>query len=256
MAAFDLEEEVTGEGEPLLILHGLFGSGRNWGLIARKLADIRRVHALDLRNHGSSPWSSEMTYPVMAEDVALTMDALGIEAADILGHSMGGKAAMALALAHPEMVRRLIVVDIAPVSYKRDAYPGFIQAMRAARIDGATRRAEVEADLAPAVADPMLRSFLTQNLVRTETGFAWRLNLDALARTLDDIVGWPDLEGRFDGPVTVLVGEKSNYVRPRDEAAFRRLFPNAVFAEIGDAGHWAHAEQPERFVALVRKALA
>lgn len=256
MTALELAAEVTGEGPPLVILHGLFGSARNWGLIAKRLSDIRRVHGLDLRNHGASPWSDDMSYPAMAGDVAATIERQGIGPCDVLGHSMGGKTAMALALARPDLVRRLIVVDIAPVTYQREAYPSYVEAMQKADLTTATRRSEVEAQLAAAVPEAELRAFLVQNLVRDGGHFRWRINLSGISANLDTVTAWPTIAGRFNGPTTFLAGERSNYIRPRDEAAVKALFPAATLIEVGGAGHWAHAEQPERFLTLVRRVLA
>ncbi len=255
MAAVELNAQVIGEGEPMVILHGLFGSARNWSSIARGLADIRQVHALDLRNHGSSPWDQAMTYEQMAEDVALYIERRGLAPSDVLGHSMGGKTAMRMALTRPELVERLIIVDIAPVGYVRESYPDYLRAMQAVDLDRAHRRADIDAILAPAIPDPSLRAFLMQNLVSEEGRFHWRLNLAGIAPNLPAIIGFPDSRTSFDGPATFLAGERSNYIRPRDREAIERLFPQARLIEIGQAGHWPHAEQPERFLSLVRKAL-
>ena len=254
MAAVNLNAQVIGEGEPLVILHGLFGSARNWGSIARGLADIRQVHALDLRNHGASPWDAVMTYEQMAEDVADYIERRGLAPSDVLGHSMGGKTAMLMALGHPELVNRLIIVDIAPVPYVRESYPDYLHAMQAVDLERAHRRADIDATLAPAIPDPTLRAFLMQNLVSEQGRFHWRINLAGIAANLAAIVAFPDSPGRFGGPTTFLAGERSNYIRPRDRDAIDRLFPQARMIEIGQAGHWPHAEQPERFLALVRNA--
>ncbi|MDY0241120.1 MAG: alpha/beta fold hydrolase [Rhodospirillaceae bacterium] len=252
----DLASEVTGAGAPFVVMHGLFGSSRNWGAIARQVGDLRQVHAVDLRNHGASPWDDATDYAAMAGDVAHYIEQRGLGPADVMGHSMGGKAAMMLALTRPDLVRRLIIVDIAPVTYKPDVYPGYIEAMRGADL-AHERRGEVEAELIPGVPDAGLRAFLGQNLIRDGKGFRWRLNLDALAAGLDDILGWPKQQGgHFDGPTEVLLGGKSAYVRPQDRLGMQALFPAARFETVEGAGHWAHAEQPERFLALLRRALA
>ncbi len=251
----ELNAQITGEGSPLVILHGLFGSARNWASIARGLADIRQVHALDLRNHGSSPWAEEMTYERMAEDVAGYIERRGLAPTDLLGHSMGGKAAMVLALQQPELVDRLIVVDIAPVDYVRDSFPTYVAAMRAVDLAAGHRRADIDAQLAGAIPDPLLRAFLLQNLVSEDGRFRWRLNLPGIGANLPAITAFPPSDKSFTGPTTFLAGEHSDYIRPRDEGAIRRLFPRAGIFEIGQSGHWPHAEQPERFLALVRQAL-
>lgn len=256
MAALTLEAQVMGDGPPLVILHGLFGSARNWGAITRRLADIRQVHALDLRNHGASPWNESMTYADMAEDVADYMESRGLMPADILGHSMGGKTAMVLALSRPELIERLIVVDIAPVTYTRESYPAYLQAMQGLDLAHLHRRTDADAALAPVIQDDTLRAFLLQNLVSEQGQFRWRINLAGIARNLPDVVAFPSFDASFPGPTTFLAGERSDYLRPRDEPAIRRLFPASQLIEIGQAGHWPHAEQPDRFVAVVRMALA
>lgn len=255
MAAVNLSAQVIGEGEPLVILHGLFGSARNWGSIARGLADIRQVHALDLRNHGSSPWDPAMTYEQMAEDVADYIERRGLAPSDVLGHSMGGKTAMLMALTHPELVERLIIVDIAPVGYIRESFPEYLRAMQAVDLERLHRRADIDAALAPAIPDSSLRAFLMQNLVSEHGRFHWRINLAGIAPNLPAIIDFPDTHDCFGGPTTFLAGERSDYIRPRDRAAIERLFPHSKLIEIGQSGHWPHAEQPERFLSLVRNAL-
>lgn len=237
---------------PLVILHGLFGSAKNWNLIARRLADKRRIHALDLRNHGGAPWADTLSYPEMAADVARFLDDHGLDRADVIGHSMGGKVAMVLALTHPRRVARLVVADIAPVTYTH-SFENYVDAMRRIDLAGVTRRGEVDAQLAPDVPEPGLRSFLLQNLVLEDGTFRWRINLEAIGAGMADLTGFPDdLQGRrFDGPSLFLTGGRSDYVRPEHAAAIRRLFPNAAIETIPDAGHWLHAEKPEAFIERV-----
>ena len=251
-----LAARTAGSGPPLVVLHGLFGAGRNWMGIARRLEGIRECHLLDARNHGDSPWTETMTYPEMAEDVVAYMDEHGLAPCDLLGHSMGGKTAMTLALTHSEVVGRLVVVDIAPVSYQHSEHARFAAAMRDCDLATAIRRADVETQIAGTVHDPEIRAFLMQNLVGEPRAWRWRLNLDAILAAMADLTGFPDFERPFPGPAVFLTGERSDYVRPRDDAAIRRLFPAAARAEVGGAGHWPHAEQPERFLALLRTALA
>jgi pimeloyl-ACP methyl ester carboxylesterase len=255
MAEIELSTQVIGEGQPLVILHGLFGSARNWGSIARALGDIRQVHALDLRNHGASPWAPSMTYQEMAADVAAYLESRGLAPCDILGHSMGGKTAMLLALTRPELVNRLIVVDIAPVGYIRESFPEYVDAMKAVDLAHVHRRTDVDTHLAPTIPDASLRAFLLQNLVTEHGRFHWRINLDAIRANLPAIIDFPTVKGCFGGPTTFLAGERSDYIRPRDEATIERLFPRARIQEIGQSGHWPHAEQPEKFLKIVRTAL-
>lgn len=232
----------------LLIAHGLFGSGRNWGVIARRLADTRSVVTVDMRNHGQSPWSDRHGYPDLAADLAEVIEARGAPM-DVLGHSMGGKAAMTLALTRPELVRRLVVADIAPVAYTHSQMQ-HIDAMRAVDFTGVERRSDVEGQLAAQGVDPALQSFFTQSL--DLPGRRWRLNLDTLAREMPKILGFPDLAGSFEGPTLFLSGALSNYVRRDDRDTIRARFPAARFAKIPAAGHWLHADRPREFEAAVR----
>lgn len=235
---------------PLLIVHGLFGSGRNWGAIARRLADRRDVWTLDLRNHGSSPRAATNSYADMAADLAEVIGLAGGKV-DLLGHSMGGKAAMVLALTHPELIRRLVVADIAPVPYGHDN-TRHIDAMRALDLTGLTSRGEADRRLARDVADPALRAFFLQSLDLKTDPPHWRLNLDVLEAEMPAIVGWPETPGVFDHPTLFLSGEQSPYVLPEHRPAILAQFPKARFAKINGAGHWLHAEQPRAVEDTVR----
>ncbi|HMO07748.1 MAG TPA: alpha/beta fold hydrolase [Paracoccaceae bacterium] len=236
---------------PLLIVHGLFGSGRNWGGVARRLARDRAVVTVDQRNHGESPRLSTQTYPDMAADLAAVIGAEGA-AMDLLGHSMGGKAAMMLALTRPDLVRRLVVADIAPVAYGHDQTP-HIHAMRGLDLAGLDSRAEADRRLAATVPDPALRAFFLQSLdLKAPDGPAWRLNLDALEAEMPRIVGWPEgTTGRFGAPSLFLSGTESRYVLPEHRPAIRALFPAVRFARIPGAGHWLHADRPAAFAETV-----
>jgi esterase len=250
--SLELEYTVVGEGPPIVILHGLFGSARNWSSFAKSLAETHQVYALDLRNHGTSPWSPAMSYREMAEDVRGFMVRHDLAGAAVLGHSMGGKTAMVLALDHGDMVGALCVVDIAPVAYGHTHLP-FIEAMRAVDLGGATRRSQVNEQLKSAIEDPMLRNFLLQNLVLTAGALAWRINLAALAANMDALIGFPSEaeEQRYGGPSLFAAGAKSDYVRPDNQGVIQRLFPSAEIHVIPEAGHWVHAEQPEALRARV-----
>lgn len=235
---------------PLIIAHGLFGSGRNWGVIARRLSETRPVLAVDMRNHGDSPRAGSHSYRDLANDLAEVIAAHGGRA-DVLGHSMGGKAAMALALIHPQRVARLVVADIAPVAYGH-SQSHLIAAMRSLDLTGLSARSEADRRLAAAIAEPGLRAFLLQSLELKEQPPRWRLNLDVLEAEMPKIVGWPpDLAGRFDGPALFLSGALSDYVRPEHRAQILSLFPAARFARIPGAGHWLHADKPREFEAAV-----
>ncbi len=242
----------SGRGPALIILHGLMGSARNWAGVARALGDSRRVVAVDLPNHGASPWSEAMDYPFLAAAVAGVIRPLAPPVA-VLGHSMGGKAAMVLALTRPDLVDRLVVVDIAPVGYSHTFAP-YIRAMRGVKLANVTRRGEVDALLAPAIPDGRVRAFLLQNLEGGANGYRWRPNLAVLGAAMTEILDFPSFPAgtRYDGPVLFLAGAESDYVRPEHHEAIYRLFPQARIETVAGAGHWVHADQPEALVASVR----
>ncbi|SDY41850.1 alpha/beta fold hydrolase [Citreimonas salinaria] len=237
---------------PLLIVHGLFGSGRNWGVIARRLAEDRLVLTPDMRNHGDSPRAPVHDYPAMAADLAEVIEAHGGHA-DVVGHSMGGKAAMVLALTRPELVDRLIVADIAPVTYTHTQMDN-IDAMRAVDLSRVSRRSDAAEQLAATISEPALRSFFTQSVDVTEK--RWKLNLDVLADQMPKILSFPDIDATFDKPTLFLSGANSDYVRPEHRDAIRAHFPSARFARIPGAGHWLHAEKPREFEDSIRAFLS
>jgi len=241
-----------GSGPPVAILHGLFGSGRNWASVAQRLTAHHRLIAFDLRNHGASPWAENMDYGEMAEDVRASLKARGHKRFALLGHSMGGKVAMMAALQDPDAIDRLVIADIAPVRYAM-RHLGEAQAMRRLDLAGIARRSQADAALAPAVPDAAERGFLLQNLIFENDGVRWRLNLDAIARDMARLIDFPALpEGRaYEGPALFIAGARSDYVRSEHEPAIRRLFPKAEIAHIENAGHWLHAEQPAAFLAIV-----
>ncbi|HIF76934.1 MAG TPA: alpha/beta fold hydrolase [Sulfitobacter sp.] len=241
--------EAAADRPSLFIVHGLYGSGRNWGVIAKRLSDNRHVVTVDMRNHGSSPHHDTHSYPEMAQDLAEVITHLG-GPVDICGHSMGGKAVMMLALTQPDLLRRVIVADIAPVTYGHTQQM-FIDAMRGVDLTQIERRSDAEAQLATAGVERALQSFFTQSL--DVPGKRWRLNLDALEAEMPKIIGWPDdVSGQFAGPTLFLSGGASDYVQPEHREAIKALFPQARFAKIPGAGHWLHAEKPREFEATLR----
>ncbi len=241
---------VAAVAPALVIAHGLYGSGRNWGVIARRLADRREVVAVDMRNHGDSPRFPTQGYPDMAADLAEVIESLGAPV-DLLGHSMGGKAAMQLALTRPDLIRRLVVADIAPVAYSHDQTRN-AQAMASIDLSRITTRAEADAALAGQIDDPALRAFFLQSLDLRHKPPRWKLNLDVLEAEMPKIVGWLRTEGTFGQPTLFLTGAESHYVRPEHRESIRASFPKARFAKIADAGHWLHAEKPREFEETVR----
>ncbi|AXI41202.1 alpha/beta fold hydrolase [Sulfitobacter sp. SK011] len=232
----------------LIIVHGLYGSGRNWGVIAKRLSDSRPVITVDMRNHGQSPRAPTHSYPDLADDLAQVINHLNVPV-DVCGHSMGGKAAMVLALQNPTLLRRLIVADIAPVAYGHTQQM-FIDAMRAVDLTTLSRRSDAESQLAEAGVERALQSFFTQSL--DVPNKRWRLNLDVLEAEMPKIIGWPDVAGQFDGPTLFLSGGASGYVGPQHRDHIKSLFPAARFAKLPGAGHWLHAEKPRKFEAAVR----
>ena len=248
---------AAGEGPPVVFLHGLFGAAANWGAIQKPLAATHRVLAMDLRNHGASPHAEGMDYGTMAADVAETLEALGIAQAAVVGHSMGGKAAMALALEQPARVSRLLVSDIAPVAYP-PRLRGHVAAMQALPLAPGLTRREADAALAEAVPEAAIRAFLLQNLLFARDPPAWRIGLDEIARGLPAIEDFAYAPGgaRYDGPTLFVTGARSDYVRAENRAAIRALFPASRFVAIRDAGHWVHADQPAAFLDVVRAFLA
>lgn len=224
----------------LLIAHGLFGSARNWGVIAKRLSDQFFVVCPDMRNHGASPWFETQTYADMAGDLAELLDGPSF----IVGHSMGGKAAMVLALNHPELVEKLIVADIAPVTYTH-TQTHHIDAMRAIDLSQIERRSDAGETL-----DPEVRDFLLQSLdVREQK---WKLNLDVLQTEMPEIIGFPQVSSTFAGPTLFLSGGDSDYVQRDHRDGIKALFPTARFAKLPGAGHWLHAQKPREFEAAVR----
>ena len=260
-------------GPPVVFVHGLFGQGKNWTTVAKGLADRHRVTLLDLPNHGHSPWTDRVDYVDMARLVADELEQLD-EPATLVGHSMGGKVAMQLALRRPELLRALVVVDVAPTAYpetggrtddpdeEASPFAAYIAAMRAMDLDQLRTREDAEAALRSAVPSRMVRSFLLQSLVReglgTAGGWRWRLNLEALARDLGHLRGFPEPPpgATFDGPVLWVAGANSTYVLPEDRARMDELFPATRLVRIKNAGHWVHSEQPEVFLETLRRFLA
>ena len=255
LATITHEADGVEAGPPLVIAHGLFGSGRNFNTLGRKLAQGRRVILVDMRNHGESPWDEDVSYTAMAEDLAGVVESAGGRAV-VLGHSMGGKATMALALTRPDLLAGIIVADIAPVAYGHTHQP-FIEGMLAMDLSLVSKRSDADPLLARTVENPMLRSFLLQNLV-IESGHArWRLNLEALRDGMPDLTGWPaGFEGAYDGPALFIYGGASEYMGTAREAAVRGQFPAADFHEVPEAGHWLHAEKPGEFLSAVQDWLA
>jgi len=243
-------------GEVVIILHGLFGSSDNWHSISTALSTQYRVFALDQRNHGRSPHDTVMSYAAMAEDVRIFMDSHGIRRASLIGHSMGGKTSMQLALTHPSRIQRLVVVDISPTAYD-GLHALILDALMRLDLRTHSSRAELESALEPAIPDLAVRRFLLKNAVREPGGgFNWRMNLEAVHANYSSIQAALDGDRVYTGPTLFVKGELSNYIRPDSMQIIKRLFPAAVVETIPGADHWVHAESPELFLEHVRNFLA
>lgn len=245
--ALDFDE--AGSGPPLLILHGLLGQARNWASQMKLFARDHRVLAVDLRNHGHSPWAEGMTYEAMADDIALLAERVG-PPVRIVGHSMGGKVAMVTALKFPELVEKAVVVDISPVRHEHTPFYGYLEAMLALDLSSISRRGQADKLLADAIPSDAERAFLLLNLAaEAGQGLRWRPNLRELYDHLADILDWPDhlFEYQNREPTLFVAGGNSPYIQESHKPAIARLFPNAEYATIPGAGHWVHADQPKAF---------
>ncbi len=245
----ELAGQASGTGPALVMLHGLYGSGNNWRGIARQFEKSHRTLLPDLRNHGHSPTHPDMDYRRMAADVLALLDREGIDQASLVGHSMGGKVAMALALTAPQRVERLLVVDIAPMAYDHSAEHGrIIQAMREVNLGALRSREDADSALSESIPHAAVRQFLLTNLQREGGHWQWRIPLDILADQLPVIQGWPSGLGTFsDAPVEFIHGGASGYVDDRGRAAIAGHFPDATVLSYAGVGHWIHAEDPKRF---------
>ena len=235
---------------PIVLLHGLFGRARNLGFFQRRLAGRRRTLAIDLRNHGDSP-HGRMDYASMAGDLIETLGGLAALPATLVGHSMGGKAAMILALTRPGQVHSLLVADIPPAASEHGS-SHIARQMQRIRFPEHLDRAGADALLAPAIANADIRGLMIQN-IRLGENPGWQIGLDEIAASMADIEGWPEIpEGQaYRGPTLFLAGGLSPYIQPRHEPEMRRLFPAHRIETIEQAGHWLHAENPTRFTALL-----
>lgn len=252
MLELNIRDHGEQGGPTIVLLHGLFGSSTNWGTVARHLSQNYRVLVPDLRNHGQSPHDPDCSYEAMVADVLHLLDAQGVERATLVGHSMGGKVAMHLALNHPQQVDGLVVVDMSPVRYAHD-FQDVVDAFRAVDLATIRNRSDADTQMAAHVSIAGVRAFLLQNLVKRPEGWGWRINLDALAAAQAEITGFPPQakDTVFGRPVSFIYGELSDYVKPAHEPEIRRLFPAASLCPVEQAGHWVYAEQPQGFMACL-----
>ena len=241
-----LYAKQRGHGGDVITLHGLFGSHENLGVLNRRLASSLRVHGLDLRNHGRSPHDGVMNYQVMAEDVLAYMNEHGMGSAHLVGHSMGGKVAMTLALMAPHRVNRLAVIDIAPVTYRERRHDPILQGLSAMDLDSLTGRSEADQFLSAFEPDQTIRQFLLKNLYRVEQGgFGWRVNLAAIINNYQAILSGQQADRPFAGATLFIKGGASDYILPEHRESVLALFPSATVRVIPEAGHWVHAQKPD-----------
>lgn len=250
-----LHYQSIGQGPPLVILHGLFGSADNWRSIAKALSSERRVISVDLRNHGRSFHHPQQTFDLMAEDLLNLLDDLGLSAIDLLGHSLGGKTAMQFAQSFSDRLSRLIVVDIAPRKYV-DEHSVIFKALLALDLSKFSSRTEISEALSDTLPDPLVRQFLLLNLQKTEKDFSWRINLQALFCSYPGLLQSVEPIEAVEVPSLFISGEKSNYVTDNDWQQIKSFYPNAEHVVIDNAGHWVHAEKPDIFIQQVNRFLA
>lgn len=249
-----------GDARRIVFLHGLFGRGKNFTRIAAGLESDAQSLLVDLPNHGQSGWTEHIDYREIADDVAahLREDFAANGPVDVVGHSMGGKVAMVLALRHPDLVRRLVVIDISPVEAvrARGEFQHLLDSLATVDLDAIERRTDAGKQLRERIPDDTVRGFLLQNLKREDDGFRWEPNLHLLRAELETVMGFPDMSGAsYRGPVLWIAGERSGYVTRDDEPAMRALFPRTVRMTVHGAGHWVHAEKPEEVIAALRSFL-
>lgn len=246
-----LNHKILGQGEPLIILHGLFGMLDNWQSIAKKMAEHFMVILVDQRDHGRSPHTNDFSYPLLAEDLRTFMEENWIYEANILGHSMGGKTAMELALKYPDLVQKLIVVDIAPVRYA-PAHDGIFEALLSIDLSTIDDRREVQEALMEKLKVHAIVQFLMKNLSRHKDGhYVWKMNLSLLHEKYNAILDFPKSDHTYDGPSLFIKGERSDYILPEYDPEILRLFPQAQLQIIADAGHWVHADKPDALLSEI-----
>lgn len=247
-----LHTQILGQGQPLVLLHGLFGSADNWGSIAKHFSQHYQVISVDLRNHGRSPHSDTQTYPDMADDLLAVLDTLGLSQVHLLGHSLGGKVAMQFATQYPDRVNKLIVVDMAMRAYP-DRYTQLMDHMLAVDLSQMASRNEVDNALKDAIPNLRVRQFLLTNLVKNEAQLQWRINLPALKANYATLIA--AIAVHFEQPSLFIRGERSDYVQASDIAELQRHFTQAEFVSL-PTDHWVHAEQPQFFIQALEAFLA
>ena len=250
-----LHHHIYGQGDPLIIIHGLFGSSRNWQTLAKRYAEHFKVVTVDVRNHGHSFHDEEMYYALMTQDIVNLMMFLNFPMAHVLGHSMGGKIAMTLAHRHPQFLNKLIVADIAPEPYLHD-YHDLIDVILALDLSVYKHRQDVDQALVPLIPDIGLRQFLLQSLYHKESELNWKINWPAIKKNIQAIIGFDSItDWNIVSPTLFIHGALSNYVTEKARKRIQQHFKYAEFEEISGAGHWLHAEQPQSFFEKTRRFL-
>jgi pimeloyl-ACP methyl ester carboxylesterase len=249
-----LNHKIFGQGDPIIILHGLFGMLDNWQTIAKKLAKEYMVVLVDQRDHGKSAHTEEFNYQLLAEDLREFMEENWMHEAHIIGHSMGGKTAMQFAMENSDMIEKLIIVDIGPKAYPA-RHDTIFKALREVEIDKVKTREEVEDSISKYIDDKGVRLFLMKNLQRKkEGGFRWKMNLELLYKEYPNIIDTIKSDGTVDVETLFIYGSKSNYIVPSEIEDIKKIFPQSTFEQV-DAGHWIHAEKPEEMLELVYRFL-
>jgi esterase len=245
-----LNHKIAGTGEAVILIHGLFGALDNLGALARHLSQHYQVVSVDLVNHGKSKHQHDMSYHSMANDIIELINSLGLESVILFGHSMGGKVAMQLALNYPERVKALIVADIAPVSYN-NRHTQVFNGLNSVDLANLQNRKQAQQTLEQSGIEPGVSQFLLKNLVKSDTGYAWRCNVGALERAYPAIIAGFETEAQFTGPTLFIKGELSDYIQEQHRSQIAKYFPQASAKIIQGTGHWLHAEKPSAFNKIV-----
>ena len=246
----ELYYRIEGSGFPIFILHGLLGSSDNWRAISKRLSPSYKIYSVDLRNHGQSPHSERMSYPVMTDDLRELFERERISEAHVVGHSLGGKVAMQFATSHRARVSKLVVVDIAPKAYP-PSQRSILAALERLELQGFKAFGEIDAALAPAIPEAAVRQFLMKNIVRVPPGFQWRIDLASIAKSYDGLTKAIIPEGIYDNPALFMRGGRSDYIADTDLPAIQAIFPRAKLVTIAGAGHWLHADSTDEFLQVV-----
>jgi esterase len=244
-----------GEGKPLVILHGVFGSSDNWFTVSKLLAEDYKIYLVDARNHGHSPRSEEFNYDVMGKDLEVFLKDHLIKDPVIIGHSMGGKIGMKFASLYPEMLKKLVVVDISPRYYKRH-HDSILNGLKSIDLGQLSSRKQADEQLAKFELDSGVRQFLLKNLYRNQDNhFDWRINLEVIDKNIENVGEALAEDVRINTPTLFIKGSKSNYIKEEDEKLIKKIFRNSKIETVEGAGHWVQAEKPQQFIEAVRRFL-